>query len=171
MPSIAAINAAAGNRLGLRLGELLRGQPCAATGTEQVRGRRAPEQAAREDRMNLVLGPGALAHQGRAACHSPPQRLSDGVGDPDRIEHPRVQQTSQGAGIETIGLDPGMGDRPHVLGVGDDYAGDVGLENPGDLHLRGRGMRPIEARVALARYACRLAHRMLQTQEPFDEER
>ena len=37
--------------------------------------------------------------------------------------------------------------------------------------LRARGMRPIEARVALARHACRLCHRMLQTQQPFDEER
>ncbi len=40
-----------------------------------------------------------------------------------------------------------------------------------DRELRGRGMRPIEARVALARHACRLCHRMLQTQEPFDEKR
>jgi transposase len=40
-----------------------------------------------------------------------------------------------------------------------------------DRELRARGMRPIEARVALARHACRLCHRMLQTQEPFDERR
>ena len=40
-----------------------------------------------------------------------------------------------------------------------------------DRELRARGMRPIEARVALARHACRLCHRMLQTQEPFDETR
>lgn len=40
-----------------------------------------------------------------------------------------------------------------------------------DRELRGRGMRPIEARVALARHACRLCHRMLQSQQPFDEER
>jgi transposase len=40
-----------------------------------------------------------------------------------------------------------------------------------DHELRGRGMRPIEARVALARHACRLCHRMLQRQEPFDERR
>lgn len=40
-----------------------------------------------------------------------------------------------------------------------------------DRELRGRGMRPIEARVALARHACRLCHRMLQTQQPFDEKR
>ena len=40
-----------------------------------------------------------------------------------------------------------------------------------DREPRARGMRPIEARVALARHACRLVHRMLQTQQPFDEER
>jgi transposase len=40
-----------------------------------------------------------------------------------------------------------------------------------DRELRGRGMRPIEARVALARHACRLCHRMLQSQQPFDERR
>ncbi len=28
------------------------------------------------------------------------------------------------------------GDRPYVLGVGDDHASDVGLEDPGDLHRR-----------------------------------
>jgi transposase len=37
--------------------------------------------------------------------------------------------------------------------------------------LRARGMRPIQARVALARHACRLAHTLLKTQHPFDEQR
>ncbi len=40
-----------------------------------------------------------------------------------------------------------------------------------DTELRTRGMRPIQARVALARHACRLCWRLLQTQEPFDERR
>jgi transposase len=40
-----------------------------------------------------------------------------------------------------------------------------------DAELRGRGMAPIQARVALARHACRLAYRLLRTQQPFDEER
>jgi transposase len=35
--------------------------------------------------------------------------------------------------------------------------------------LRARGMAPIQARVALARNACRLIYRMLLTQQPFDE--
>lgn len=39
-----------------------------------------------------------------------------------------------------------------------------------DAELRARGMAPIQARVALARNACRLAYRLLMTQQPFDEE-
>jgi transposase len=38
-----------------------------------------------------------------------------------------------------------------------------------DAELRARGMRPIQARVALARHACRLSYRLLVTQQPFDE--
>ena len=40
-----------------------------------------------------------------------------------------------------------------------------------DRELRARGFRPIQARVALARNACRLCWRLLQTQQPFDERR
>jgi hypothetical protein len=37
--------------------------------------------------------------------------------------------------------------------------------------LRARGKQPIEARVALARHACRLVFRLLHSQQPFDENR
>ena len=40
-----------------------------------------------------------------------------------------------------------------------------------DGELRARGFRPIQARVALARHACRLCHALLTTQQPFDEAR
>jgi transposase len=40
-----------------------------------------------------------------------------------------------------------------------------------DREYRSRGMTPIQARVAVARHACRLAYRLLTTQELFDEER
>jgi transposase len=40
-----------------------------------------------------------------------------------------------------------------------------------DRELRARGMAAIQARVALARHACRLTYRMLRTQQPFDERR
>lgn len=40
-----------------------------------------------------------------------------------------------------------------------------------DRELRARGKQPIEARVALARHACRLAFRLLSSQQPYDENR
>ena len=40
-----------------------------------------------------------------------------------------------------------------------------------DQELRTRGMRPTQARVALARHACRLCHALLRAQQPFDEAR
>jgi transposase len=40
-----------------------------------------------------------------------------------------------------------------------------------DREFRARGMAPIQARVALARHACRLTYRMLHTQQTFDEQR
>lgn len=40
-----------------------------------------------------------------------------------------------------------------------------------DRELRARGMAPIEARVALARHACRLCFALIKAQQPFDEER
>jgi transposase len=40
-----------------------------------------------------------------------------------------------------------------------------------DTELRARGMAPVQARVAVARHACRLVYRLLRTQQPFDEQR
>jgi hypothetical protein len=40
-----------------------------------------------------------------------------------------------------------------------------------DQRLRGRGMRPIQARVALARMPAGLCYALLRTQQPFDEAR
>jgi transposase len=40
-----------------------------------------------------------------------------------------------------------------------------------DTEYRARGFRPIQARVALARHACRLCWRLLLTQQPYDDQR
>jgi transposase len=61
--------------------------------------------------------------------------------------------------------------RDALMGVAWGLSQHCGPFKERDRELRARGMRPIEARVALARHACRLCHRMLQTQQPFDEER
>ena len=38
-------------------------------------------------------------------------------------------------------------------------------------NYRARGFRPIQARVALARHACRLCWRLLHSQQPYDDRR
>jgi transposase len=40
-----------------------------------------------------------------------------------------------------------------------------------DLEYRARGFRPIQARVALARHACRLTWRLMNSQQPYDDQR
>jgi transposase len=40
-----------------------------------------------------------------------------------------------------------------------------------DAELRARGFAPIQARVALARHACRLCRRLIHTQQPYDDRR
>jgi transposase len=40
-----------------------------------------------------------------------------------------------------------------------------------DREYRARGFRPIQARVALARHACRLAWRLMNSQQPYDDQR
>ncbi len=40
-----------------------------------------------------------------------------------------------------------------------------------DSELRARGLRPMQARVALARHTCRLCWRLLQSQHPYNDER
>jgi transposase len=40
-----------------------------------------------------------------------------------------------------------------------------------DREYRARGFRPIQARVALARHACRLAWRLMKSQQPYDDQR
>ena len=37
--------------------------------------------------------------------------------------------------------------------------------------LNQRGLTGIRARVALARHACRLCHRLLESQQPYDDQR
>ena len=61
--------------------------------------------------------------------------------------------------------------RDALMGIAWGLSQHCGTFQERDRELRARGMRPIEARVALARHACRLCHRILQSQQPFDEER
>ena len=47
----------------------------------------------------------------------------------------------------------------------------AGRSSTGAARCAPRGLRPIPARIALARHACRLAHALIETQQPFDDGR
>lgn len=61
--------------------------------------------------------------------------------------------------------------RNALMGIAWGLSQQSGAFRARDAELRARGFRPIQARVALARNACRLAWRLLQSQHPYDEER
>jgi transposase len=61
--------------------------------------------------------------------------------------------------------------RDALMGIAWGLSQSCGAFASRDRALRERGMAPIQARVALARHACRLSFALLKTQEPFDEER
>ena len=93
-------------------GQRLVGQPAAALDPEQVGGRAARDQVAVQDRLHLVLQPGALADDVRAAGDLAAQRLRVLVGHPHRRQVVRGQQLAEHRGVDLVGLDLRLGDRP-----------------------------------------------------------
>lgn len=84
------------------LREVLAGQPAVASVTEQVGDRRAGHEVAGQDRVDLVLETGALAHQVRPAGDDPPQDAGVLVRQPDRRQEVRGQQLGQDPGALLI---------------------------------------------------------------------
>lgn len=80
---------------------------------------------------------------------SPPTRVAGGVRQRLRQEL-RAEVVVAGHRLGTVAVSPSFAER--------------GAED------RGRGMATIQARVALARHACRLPYRRPVTQQPFDEQ-
>ena len=88
--------------------------------------------------MQLVLCPGALAHQRGAASEPAPQRPGCLIGGDDLGQKSGRQQLAERPGVDLVGLYLGLGDRPHLAGVGDHHPADVGLEHSRYLKRRPR---------------------------------
>ena len=128
---------------------------------------------ARSDAQVLTSLPGVAANRAAAfAAHSLPiasfpdaEHLYSATGlAPAMYESATIRRRGR---ISRQGL----AEHPHALmGI----AWGLSLYSPSfaerNAELRARGMAPIQARVALARHACRLIYRILVTQQPFDEE-
>ena len=104
-------------------GQVLGGQPSAALDAEQVGGRAARHQVAVQDRMHLVLQPGALPHDVRPAQHLPAQRAGLGVRHPHRRQVVGGQQLGQDRRVHLVGLHLRLGDRPGLGRVGHHHPG------------------------------------------------
>jgi transposase len=130
---------------------------------------------ARTDGQVLTSLPGVATNRAAAfAAHSLPigrfpdaEHLYSATGlAPALYESATIRRLSATGRISRQGL---AEHRDALMGI----AWGLSLYSPSfaerDAALRARGMAPIQARVALARNACRLIYRMLVTQQPFDE--
>jgi hypothetical protein len=84
-----------------------------------------------QDRLNLVLQQGALAHDVHAPRDLAPARLRVLVGHPTTAGNRRAQ-LREDLSVDLDGLDLGLGDRPGLLGVGHHHPRHPALEQPHD---------------------------------------
>jgi hypothetical protein len=103
----------------LVLGQNLIGKPNPALGPAQIGVRAGRDEVRVQDRLDDVLQPRALAHDLITAGDLPAQSLSWLVSNPDLRQEAAGVKLGEHAGVDRVGLDLGMGDNPHLLGVGD----------------------------------------------------
>jgi hypothetical protein len=99
--------------------------------------------------VDLVLGPRARPDQLGAAGQPAAHRADALIRRPDPVELARPQELGQGAGVEPVGLGPGLAD-PGVVGRHDDHPRDVWLKDPRDRprvarHLQRHPVAGVEA--------------------------
>ena len=127
-------------------GQLLLGQPAPTLDPEHIGGRAARHEVAMQDRLDLVLQPRALAHQMRAPGDLAPARLGVLVGDPHARQVVGGQQLREDLGIDLVGLDLGLGDRPRLLRVGHHNPRNPAGQQPHDrVRVPGRLQRDLVA--------------------------
>ena len=112
----------------------LRGEPPAAGAVEQVGMRTTRDEVCVQDRLHLVLEPGAMPHDLIAARHQTSATFRLGIGRPDLRQVSRRMKARQHAGIDLVGLHMSMGDRLHLQRVGDDHPRDKPRQHPRDRH-------------------------------------
>jgi hypothetical protein len=85
-----------------------------------------------QDGLHDVLEPHALPNQLLTAADLPPQCPGPLVRHPDLRQEATGVELGQHRGIDAIGLDLGVGDQPHLLGVGNHHPSDMGREHRND---------------------------------------
>jgi hypothetical protein len=93
-------------------GQLLGGQPVPTGLAEQVRHQARRRQLPSEDRVHLVLQPGALADQVGPSGDLAAQHAGAVIGQPHRRQEVRCKQPGQDPGVDLVSLHLRLGDRP-----------------------------------------------------------
>jgi hypothetical protein len=112
--------------------QCLVGQPAAALDPEHVAERAARDQVAVQDRLNLILQSRALPDQLGAPGDLAAQRLGVLVGDPHRRQIVRGQKFGQHGGVDLVGLDLRLSDRPGLHRIGHDHPRHVRFDHADD---------------------------------------
>ena len=120
------------DRLTLIRRQLLLGEPGSALDAEQVRGRTPGHEVSVQDRLDLVLQPGALTHDVRAPRDLPAKRMRLLVGEPHAGQEVRREQSRQHLRVDLVRLDLCLGDHPRLRRVRDDHPANPLLEQPRD---------------------------------------
>ena len=84
-----------------------------------------------QDRLHLVLQPRPLPHDMRPPGDLPAQRLRRLIGDPHRRQIVRRQQLREDRGVDLVGLDLRLRDRPRLHRVGHHHPRDPRLDQLG----------------------------------------
>jgi hypothetical protein len=87
--------------------ELQLRQPHASLSAEQIRGRGAALEVALQNRMDLVLGLGALLDELSSSRDTAPHHSTDFITGPHLREKARGEKLDQRPGVDLVGLDPG----------------------------------------------------------------
>jgi len=112
--------------------QLLGGDPLASLLAERVAGWVAAFEVAVQGGRDLVLDLRAALDRPAPARHQPTQHANPVIADPHRWNQIRGQQIGQHLGVDLVGLDPGVTDRPHLLGMRKHDFAHVRLDDPGD---------------------------------------
>ena len=122
------------DRRALVVGQDLTCEPGPARPVEQLGVRARRDQMRGQDRMDLVLHPGAVPDDLVAPRHQAAPALGLGIGQPDLGQEAGRMQRRQDTGVDLVGLDVGVGDRLHLQRIGHDHAGHVGAEHAHHRH-------------------------------------
>ena len=118
----------------------LLGEPCTPSLSKHIGRRTALDQVRRQDSMDLIFESCALPHDLSSPGDLPAQSLCAFVRHPYLRQEAAREQLRKDRRVDLVGLDPRLGDQPHLQRVRDHDAPYMRLERRCDRRGVGRGL-------------------------------